>query len=230
MTKKRSGVLSVLAGVVLTTAGAAACAADGPQREIYSCDLAGKRITRDRYIVECSNITQRVLNTDGSFKRMAPPTPTEDENAELEAHRRDAELARICLQDAQRRDRNLVARFHDEAAHRKARESALNDINKAVATSDARIAALKKERKPMEEEAEFYNGKTMPTKLRTQLETNDALVEAQRALIQNQGIEIGRINKLYDAELLHLKKLWAGAQPGADSNCMNIANTAAPKS
>ena len=33
--------------------------------------------------------------------------------------------------------------------------------------------------------------------------------------MQNQRLEVLRIDKLYDAELERLKKLWAGAQPGS---------------
>ena len=47
-----------------------------------------------------------------------------------------------------------------------------------------------------------------------QLDANDAGVEAQQQLIENQKAELVRINSRYDAELAHLKKLWAGAQPG----------------
>ena len=52
-------------------------------------------------------------------------------------------------------------------------------------------------------------------KLRAQLDANDASTEAQKNLIQNQQVELVRVNALYDNELERLKKLWAGAQPGS---------------
>ena len=33
--------------------------------------------------------------------------------------------------------------------------------------------------------------------------------------MRTQQTEVERINKLYDAELSHLQKLWAGATPGS---------------
>jgi hypothetical protein len=33
--------------------------------------------------------------------------------------------------------------------------------------------------------------------------------------MQDQQLEVGRINALFDAELLRLKKLWAGIAPGS---------------
>ena len=40
-------------------------------------------------------------------------------------------------------------------------------------------------------------------------------MEAQRAAIANQQAELVRINKIYDAELERLLRLWSGAQPGS---------------
>lgn len=202
-----------LAVLTLTSAFSAASPAASP---IYSCvDASGKRLTSDRPIAECNNREQRVLNPDGSVNKIVPPTPTADERAELEARERAAEAERAARLDAIRRDRNLLARFPNEAAHRKARESALDDVRKAVRVSEARVALLAQERKPLTDEAEFYVGKPLPAKLRQQLDANDAATEAQRTLIQNQQAEVVRINALYDAELERLKKLWAGATPGS---------------
>ena len=184
--------------------------------QIYTCtDASGKKLTSDRPIDACSSREQRELNADGSMRRIVPPTPTSDERAEIEARERDAVAERARRQEAIRRDRNLLARFPDEAAHRKARAAALDDVRKALRVSEERVALLTAERKPLMDEAEFYVGKALPGKLRTQLDANDASTEAQRTLGQNQQLEIVRVNKLYDTELERLKKLWLGAQPGS---------------
>ena len=194
------------------SAGAQTAAA--PQ--IYSCvDASGKKLTSDRPIPECNSRDQRVLNADGSVRRVVPPVPTADERADIESREREVATQRANQQEAIRSDRNLLARFPNEAAYRKAREAALNDVNKSLKVSDARLAALAVERKPLTDEAEFYVGKPLPPILKTQLDANDAAVEAQRTLVQNQRLEVLRINNLYDAALDRLKKLWGGAQPGS---------------
>ena len=131
--------------------------------------------------------------------------------------------------DALKRDRNLLNRFPNEAAHNKAREASLDDTRKSVKISEARLALLASERKPLTDEAEFYVGKALPTKLRTQLDANDAATDAQRSLIQNQQAEIIRVNALYDAELQRLKKLWAGAQPGTLGALPPVDAASAPR-
>ena len=201
------------AGLVLLM-GHAAWAAPGSA--IFTCtDANGKKLTSDRPIAECSTREQRVLNADGSLRNVVGPTLTADERADKEARDREAAAVIAARQDAVRRDRNLIARFPDEAAHRKARNSALDSMRNAVRLSEARLELLAKERKPLMDEAEFYTSKTMPAPLRAQLEGNETTAEAQRALIQNQQIEVQRINKLYDAELERLKRLWRGAPAGS---------------
>jgi hypothetical protein len=183
---------------------------------IYTCiDPQGRRLTSDRPITDCSGREQRVLNRDGSVQRVVPPTLTADERAEHEAAERRAEVARAAQADAVRRDRNLVARFPNEAAHRKSREAALDTVRLAMKTTELRVRELAAERKPLLDEAEFYKGRPMPGRLKQQFDANDAGVDAQRQAAATQEAELVRINKLYDLELERLRLLWAGARPGS---------------
>ena len=194
----------------------ALCAAVAQSGTIYTCvDPSGKRLTADRPIAECSNREQRQLNADGSVRRVVGPSPTADERAAAEAAERRAARERAAQSDALRRDRNLVIRFPDEAAHQRAREAALAHLRQSVQVSEKRNAELARERKTLLDEAEFYRGKELPLRLQQALQANDAGVEAQRALMQNQQAETLRINALFDAELQRLRRLWAGARPGS---------------
>lgn len=202
--------LSVAASV------AALSAAPSGAKGIYSCiDEKGRRITADRPVPECLNRDQRILNRDGSVKAVLPPSRTAEQQAEIEAQQRKLAADEAIRQDALRRDRNLLRRFPSEESHHKARNAALGDLRKSIERSERRLAELAAERKPLENEAEFYKGVPMPGKLRQQLDANDAAVEAQRSLVQNQQSEVVRINAHYDVELDRLKQLWAGAAPGS---------------
>jgi hypothetical protein len=185
---------------------------------IYTCtDARGVRRTSDRPIVECIDREQRVLNADGSVKRIVPPTLTAEERAEREAAERKLAEERAALNDAVRRDRNLKARFPTEQVHQRAREAALEVVRVALRTSKDRIKELEGERKPLIAEAEFYRGRALPARLKQQMEANETSVAALRDLIQTQEAELLRINRIYDAELDHLRKLWNGARPGSIS-------------
>ena len=213
-------------------------AAEPPPR-IFQCVLPdGRKVTSDKPIVECMNAgkSQRELNLDGSEKQIVEAPLTEDEKAERDLIRRQREAERTAYEIEVRRDRDMVKRFPDEAAHRKARAKALDDVAGSVRNSEARIKLLLLDRKPLMEEAEFYTGKPLPTKLKLAIDANDAALEAQRSLVQNQQTEVVRINALYDTELARLKKLWAGAlpgtlgpSPGASATAVARRSASAPK-
>jgi hypothetical protein len=183
---------------------------------IYTCiDDQGRRLTADRPIPSCTAKEQRVLNKDGSLRAIYPPILTADERAAKEAQERKLAEARAAQADAVRRDRNLLARYPNEGPHRKAREAALDTVRAAMKATEVRLGELATERKPLMAEAEFYVGKPLPAKLRTQIDANDAATQAQRNAAINQQAELERVTSLYDAELARLKQLWAGAPPGS---------------
>jgi hypothetical protein len=191
----------------------------GSAHTIFQCDVNGKRVTSDRLIAECVHKEQRELNVDGSLKRIVAPTLTSDELAAKEQKEQQEKLELAARNDAIRRDRNLMQRFPDEAVHRKAREKALDELRISVKNSDERVAVLLAEQKKLDEEKKFYVNdkvnKVLPAALKQKIDANDAALDAQKALVQNQQAEVGRINALYDVELGRLRKLWSGAQPGS---------------
>jgi hypothetical protein len=180
-----------------------------PAGSIYRCvGRDGKTITRDRPITDCVG-EQYLVNPDGSNSRVVPRPPTEEEREEAEQKQREADADRRAAQVQARADAALVKRFPDKASHDLARKAALDTARADIRASDARIADLMQARKPLLDEAEFYVGKPLPTKLKTAIDANDASLAAQKSSRQNLDTEVDRINKNYDLELAKLTKLWA---------------------
>jgi len=198
---------------------------------IYVCvDAQGRKLTSDRPIAECLDRDQRLLNADGSQRGVHQRYMTATERAAYEEAQHRKQLEAAAKMDAVRRDRNLLARYPNEAAHEKARAAALDDVRTSIDTSKKRLADLERERKPLLSEAEFYTGKQLPVKLKRQLDDNEASADAQKTLIQNQEVELQRVTALYDAELAKLKRLWAGAPPGSlEEQDRQAASAAAAK-
>jgi hypothetical protein len=183
---------------------------------IYVCvDERGHVITRDRYIAECRHKEQRVLNRDGSLRRVLPPTLTAEERAQMEAAERAAREAQAAQQDVVKYDRLLKTRYPNEAAHQRARDAALTASHAAIQSAEARLGELAVERKRLADEAEFYRGRVLPARLKQQIDGNEGQAEAQRTSIRNVRGEQERINKRFDVELARLRKLWRGAEPGS---------------
>lgn len=190
-------------------------AGPAPGGGIYTCtNDQGRKLTSDRPIAECLHKEQLLLNRDGSVRSVIPPTYTAEERAEREARERRAAELRAAQLDAMRRDRNLMARYPNESAHDKARELALEPLRMAIAATERRLKELAAERIPLVNEAEFYEGRQLPAKIKLQLDANDAAVAAQKSAAATQAAELDRVNSFYDIELDRLRKLWAGALPG----------------
>jgi len=207
-------LLAVAPGLTGAAFAQGAGAAVGPA--IYTCtNDQGRKLTSDRPIAECRHKEQLLLNRDGSVRSVIPPTYTAEERAEHEARERRAAELRAAQLDSIRRDRNLMSRFPTEESHGKAREQALEALRQAIGTTERRLKELAAERVPILNEAEFYQGKALPQKIKQQLDANDAAMEAQKSAAANQAAELARVNKIYDAELERLRKLWGGAQPGS---------------
>jgi len=203
--------IALLCGATLALAQAPA-----PPARIYSCTTAdGRKLTSDRPIPECLTREQRLHRNDGSVRASVPPAMSIEERAAAELRERELAAQKAAQADATRHDRNLLARYPRQSRHDAARQAALDDIVKATAASEARIKDLARERKTLDDEAEFYKGKQLPAKLKQQIDANDAAAEAQRLFISQQGEERARVNRRYDVELARLKKLWAGAPAGS---------------
>lgn len=208
---------ALLALVGAVSGAAAAAQSTLPSMgQVFTCvNAAGRTVTSDRLIGECMDREQRVLSREGALIRVVPPSLTADERAEKEARERRAAAEKEARAEAVRRDRLLLQRFPTEAEHQKARAAAMEDTYAALRASETRLAELARERKPLLEESEFYKGKPLPALLKQQLDANEAAAAAQRDAQINLKAEQERIAKRYDAELAHLKRLWAGAAPGS---------------
>jgi orotate phosphoribosyltransferase len=201
---------------------------------IYSCiDANGKRLTSDRPIPECASGTSACsIPTARSVRscRRCPP-PMNAQRSRRASRKRRSPVP--CSAEASAATATCCSVFRARPRTTRRARRRWKTRCKALRISEARLAALEKERKPLLDESEFYVGKQMPLKLRQQIDGNDAATEAQRDLLQNQKAELVRVNELYDLELERLRKLWSGAQPGslgADAACrsgLGVAQAAA---
>jgi hypothetical protein len=200
-------IAALLAGSVLPASAQTA--------GIYTCiDGHGRKITSDRPILECLDRPQDLRNSDGSVRTRVPPSLTAEERAaEEEAQRRQMAID-AARKDAVRHDRNLLNRYPDEGMHQRGREAALDPLRQALKIADNRLAVLQRERRTLEDEAEFYKGREMPRKLKMRFDDNQTSIAAQQDAVANHQAEVARINARYNEELARLKRLWNGAMPG----------------
>lgn len=217
---------------MLLTLGAelASAQSQGATGGIYTCvDRNGRRLTADRPIPECLDREQRELSPSGITRRQIGPSLTELERAAQDAqNRKDAE-ERARVVEERRRERVLVARYPDKAAHDVERAAAIQMVDDVTATAEKRTLELKAERKKLDVEMEFYkkDPNKAPMTLRRKIaEIDDSLAEQQR-FIAGQDQEKRRVHARFDNELSQLRKLW-DAQGMSAGSPASLATPLAP--
>jgi hypothetical protein len=201
----RSGALLLLWGL----AGAAAA-----QPSIFVCsDAKGRTISGDRPPAECVGAI-RELRADGSVRRVIEPPLTPEQkaarDAEQKRQREEAERQRAQL----RRDRALLETYASEEEIENARARALATRQALIERAMRRMEEHRRERKKLDNEAEFYAKRQMPAKLMRAFEDNAALMRSEEKIINDARAEIERINERFDAERKRWRELVsAGAQP-----------------
>jgi hypothetical protein len=182
------------------------------QQSIYTCvDGKGRRLTADRPILECIDREQQELNPNGTVKRRLMPSMTPEERAAAEEKTRLAQEERNRVAEEKKRQRALVARYPDKAAHDKERQAALRQSDEVLASANRRAESLQADKRKLDAELEFYktNPSRMPQTLKRRVEENDQQIGEQQRFIANQHGEKARINARFDEELGQLRKLWS---------------------
>ena len=207
---------------------ALACAASGVAAQgIYTClDAKGRRLTSDRPIAECNDREQKELTSTGTVKRTVKPVMTAEEAAREEVRQKAEAEERARIAEERRRDRALLTRYPNKAAHDAERAAALVQVDEAAKSANRRLTDLAKQRVTIDAEMEFYrkDPSKAPATLKRQVEENDANVASQKRFIASQDDEKKRVNMRFDEDLVKLRPLWSGL-PLASS----VQSASAPK-
>jgi hypothetical protein len=207
-------LFAVLLSALAVAGGAAQSqtSGNGPAGGIYSCtDSRGRIITADRPIADCIDREQRELNPSGTTRRTLDPTYTAREMAEREERARQTAVRQTRELEEKRRERALLARYPNVAAHNRERAEALVQIDAVIQAAKTRLAELSEEGKKIDGELEFYKGdiSRAPGTLRRQLHDNAQNMSVQNRFIGEQEDEKKRVNSRFDDERMRLRQLWA---------------------
>jgi len=178
---------------------------------IFTCvDAKGRRLTADRPIAECTDREQTELGPTGLVKRKIGPQLTAVERAAAEEKARKALEERNRLAEEKKRDRALLTRYPNRAAHDKERAASMAQADEIMAAANRRQIDLAAERKRLDAELEFFKNdpSKVPAKLKRQIEENANNVQAQKRFISGHEEGKRRISARYDEELAKLKQLW----------------------
>lgn len=199
----------------LFTAAAASGAATPDSLQMYVCTVNGHRYSGQSPPDECRNVEIRVLNGDGSEHTIIPAPMTEAQRqrkAEQDRQKRqeeDAERARLS------KDRSLLETYSTVEEIEAARQRALAGQRTLIQRAEEKIAQYRKEKKRLDDEAEFYAKRAMPPKLKEQFDNNRALTEQQEKSRDVANSEMARINERFDGDRHRFEELEKQAEQAA---------------
>jgi hypothetical protein len=180
------------------------CACTVALADSYKC---GSQIS-DHEFVPCQGNQFKLLN--GAWVQVPQALTPAEIKTKAEADRRAA-IKAAADEAARRQDWQLLDKYPDEAALLRYRERSLEPLRAVIRRSQEALASLAKDRVHLTEQDEFHpGGKGRPQWLQDGLDANDARVLAEKSLMQKAGDDAKEINVQYDAQLVHLKTLWAG--------------------
>lgn len=189
--------------------------ATGARAQLFVCTApSGRTITADRPPQECADRPIRELRPDGSIRRVIEPPLTPEQRAarDAEARRQIEEAER--QRGQMRRDLALLETYGSETEIEATRNRALSDRQMLIERALKRMDELKRERKKLDDEAEFYTKRDTPEKLKRELAANNEMVKSQQKAIADTKADMARVNERYDAEAKRFRELvTSGAQP-----------------
>ena len=183
--------------------------------DFYKCTTAdGRTVSGDLPPPECMTREYRRYGNDGRLLEViaAPLTPEQKrQRAEEEKRKAEEEEAK---RDQSRRDRSLLETYGTIEEIEATRKRAAADRQILIDRAQKRLDELKRERKRLDDETEFYVKRQLPEKLKRALADNNEAVKGQQKVIADAKAEARRADEFYGAQAKRYQELMdLGAQP-----------------
>jgi len=177
------------------------------QQFLYVCTSHGRTISGGLPPPECKGEDIRELNPDGTLHHLIPAPLTQEQrrkrDQDEEERRRQEEQDRA----QSRKDRALLETYGSVSEIEAARSRALANQQVLVDRADQRIEQYQKERKRLDDEAEFYVKREMPAKLKSAFEANRVLIDQQQHVKEKVQQEMHDVDARFAAEIKRYKEL-----------------------
>lgn len=199
-------VLAFVCAWLLTTAAEA---------QLFVCtDAKGRTYSGDRPPPECGERQVRELRGDGSVRRVIEPPLTPEQKATRAAEEKRQKEEAERKRETMRKDLALLEAYANELEIEETRNRALASRMAMVERAKNRIEEHQRERKKVDQEAEFYSKRELPERLKRSYQLIDSLVRSEEKIIVNATADMNRVNERFDNDLKRFRELVnAGAQP-----------------
>jgi hypothetical protein len=206
-------LMPVLLAVLVFTCGNAVA-----QKLYRWVDENGKVTYTDKMPVESAGRPADILNKQGAVLKRQENALTPEQAEERDRQLKKTQEAEAAAREERRKNIALINTYSSEQDIEEARARALKEANEAIAATEGRITEANKRQLDFDKEKEFYQKKTMPQKLQTDIRSNELLIKNQTELLEAKKKEIGIINAKYDTDKRRYIEITKGSKPAAPTS------------
>ena len=195
---------------------------------LYVCQYKGHTITGGLPPPECKDQDVRELNPDGTLHRLIPAPLTREQRRKRDQEEQERLLQEESERAQARRDRALLETYGSVSEIEAARQRTIAARQTLVDRAQQRIEQYARERKKLDDEAEFYAKRDMPAKLKDAFAANAALAAQQERTKADVLQEMRGLNQRYDADIKRYRELEEMAAKAAAAREREGAGVAEP--
>lgn len=188
----------LFAGLVVLLAAVPAHAAAPATDRIYCCE--GNRFCSDSLPAQCRGKAYRILDRAGNTLQEVGPPMTPEQKAEAEAAAKRKKELEEQAKEQRRKDQALLDTYTSAQDIDRAQANAEADVSVAIKDANTRVETAQKQRKKLEQEAEFYKNKALPAELAKSLRAADQEIKTQQQLADVKKSELAAIKAKYDVD------------------------------
>ncbi|MBS1160485.1 MAG: hypothetical protein H6R15_2904 [Proteobacteria bacterium] len=182
--------------------------------EFYCCqDAGGRRVCADTLPEQCRGRPYRILDSAGNVtKEVGPPLTAEEKAAQAAANLRKKQQEEAA-REQQRKDQALLETYATMQDIDMSQRKAENDVNLAIAATQAKIDSVTAKRKKLLDEAEFYRKKKLPAELDKNLRAVEHELKVEQELLDFKKHDFETIRAKYDADRRRYRELTGNHRP-----------------
>lgn len=182
--------------------------AGSAQAQLYVCtDAKGRTYSGDKPPAECADRQVRELRSDGSVRRVIEPPLTPEQKAARAAEEKRQKEEAERQRESMRKDLALLDAYANEQEIEETRNRALASRIAIIERAKKRLEDHAKERKKIDQEAEFFAKRELPEKIKRSYQLNDSLVRSEEKIIADAKADMDRVNERFDSDLRRFREL-----------------------
>lgn len=200
---------------VLLCALAIAAPAAAQKLYKYTDPVTGKVVYTDKVPTEAAGKANEQLNPQGTVVRRNEAALTPEQLAAREAERKRKLEEDMAAKEEKRKKQAILNTYSSEKDIDDARVRAHRANEDAIKEAEQKLAAAQRRQQQLASETEFYKAKSIPAKLKQEIQLNEIELRSHAELLERKKKETEVINAKYDEDLRRYREV---AQTGVTAS------------